>query len=158
MRNVNPKMIETLLSEAQESERLRAFHVFHEDDEAFNRMLVAGIKGSYAAPHRHTTKFEIFTYVMGELTVIEFNDDGTIKNAYDLSKCPYVEVVPMTWHAVIFTSEKWAFMEMALWPHKYDPNDKEFAPWAPVEGDPSTNTYIAKLKEAVHNYELKGLE
>ena len=149
MRNVNPGMIEALLLEAKASKRLRAFHVFHEEAEAFNRMLIAGIKGSYAAPHRHTTKFEIFTYVMGELTVVEFNDDGTIKNAYDLSKCPYVEVAPMTWHAVIFTSEKWAFMEMALWPDKYDPNDKEFAPWAPGEGDQSTGTYVTMLKEAV---------
>ena len=149
MRCVNPEAIEMLLQEARESERRRAFHIFHEENEAFNRMLIAGFKGSYAVPHRHTTKFEIFTYVMGDLTVIEFNDDGSIKNAYDLSKCPYVEVAPMTWHAVIFASEKWAFMEMALWPEKYDPKDKEFAPWAPSENDPSIAAYVSGLIQEI---------
>ena len=139
------ELIATLTSKARGDKRKRAFHVFHNDDEPFNRMLIAGVKGSYAAPHRHTVKFEVFTYVAGDLLVLEFNDDGTIKGAYDLSVCPYVEVAPMTWHAVIFLSDEWAFMEMALWPDKYDPSDKEFAPWAPREFDSDVPGYLDRL-------------
>lgn len=149
MRHIDPSLVQKLLDAARASDRKRAFQVFHTDDEPFNRMLVAGIKGSYAAPHRHTTKFEIFTYVAGDLIVLEFNDDGSIKNSYDLRTCPYVEVAPMTWHAVIFLSDEWAFMEMALWPDKYDPSDKEFAPWAPKEFDAEVEAYVANLEKRI---------
>ena len=145
MRPITPNLIRQLLDGARASERKRAFHVLHADDDAFNRMLIAGVKGSYAAPHRHTTKFEVFTYVMGDLAVVEFHDDGSVKHAYNLRSCPYVEIPPMTWHAVFFVSDEWAFMEMALWPDKYDPSDKEFAPWAPKEFDPSAMSYIEDL-------------
>lgn len=145
MLHIDKQLTAELLSQAQADERKRAFHVFHADDEPFNRMLIAGVGGSYATPHRHTTKFEVFTYVAGDLVVLEFNDDGTIKNAYDLSVCPYVEVAPMVWHAVIFLSDEWAFMEMALWPDKYDSSDKEFAPWAPKEFEEAVPDYINKL-------------
>ena len=148
MQHINPDLIEQLIQQAHQSDRKRAFHVLHNENDAFNRMLIAGIEGSYAAPHRHTTKFEVFTYVMGEMIVLEFNDNGSIKNAYDLRKCPYVEVPPMTWHSVVFVSETWAFMEMALWPDKYDPGDKEFATWAPKEFDAGTRAYSDKLVRA----------
>ena len=145
MLHINKQLTAELLNEAQTDACKRAFHIFHADDEPFNRMLIAGLKGSYATPHRHTVKFEVFTYVAGDLVVLEFNDDGTIKNAYDLSVCPYIEVAPMVWHAVIFLSDEWAFMEMALWLDKYDPRDKEFAPWAPKEFDEAVPGYITKL-------------
>lgn len=149
MNHVNHQLVQTLLADAYQDKRKRAFHLFHESTEQFNRMLIAGIRGSYAAPHRHTTKLEVFTYVAGDLIVVEFNDDGSLKHAYDLSKNPYVEVQPMTWHAVLFNSDEWAFMEMAHWPNSYDPADKEFAPWAPAEFDAATQTYTDRLvKEA----------
>lgn len=147
MQQVNQTMIQQLLDEGRVSDRKRAFHVFHNPNDAFNRMLIAGVCGSYATPHRHITKFEVFTYVMGDMIVLEFNDDGSIKNAYELSTCPYVEIPPMTWHAVVFASETWAFMEMALWPDSYDPADKEFAPWAPQEFDPEVPAYVDSLIE-----------
>lgn len=145
MKHSNHELVQQLLLTARQDERKRAFHLFHNADEQFNRMLIAGIRGSYATPHRHTTKLEVFTYVSGDLTVVEFNDDGSLKNAYDLSQNPYVEVQPMTWHAVLFGSDEWAFMEMAHWPEAYDPTDKEFAPWAPAEGDSATGAYVDRL-------------
>lgn len=150
MESISPVLIQRLLDEARLHERKRAFHIFHAEEDAFNRMLIAGVNGSYAAPHRHTTKFEIFTYARGDLIVVEFYDDGSIKHAYNLRECPYVEVPPMTWHMVLFASDEWAFMEMALWPDKYDPSDKEFAPWAPAEFDPNVAAYVENLIEAVH--------
>ncbi len=152
MKHIDSPMVQQLIDEAQANQRKRAFHVFHADDEAFNRMLIAGTKDSYGVPHRHTMKFEVFTYVMGDLTVLEFNDDGSVKNAYDLSKCQYVEVAPMTWHTVLFNSDTWAFMEMALWPEKYDPSDKEFAPWAPQEFDQNVQSYLAELTQQANLY------
>lgn len=148
MRPITPDLIRQLINEARTNERKRAFHVLHGEGEAFNRMLIAGIKGSYATPHRHTMKFEVFTYVQGDLVVVEFYNNGSIKHAYNLRECPYVEVPPMTWHAVFFVSDEWAFMEMALWPDKYDPTDKEFAPWAPKEFDPNTMAYVEELMKS----------
>ncbi len=155
MRPITPDLIRQLTDKARTDERKRAFHVLHSDGEAFNRMLIAGVKGSYAAPHRHTTKFEVFTYVQGDLVVVEFHDDGSIKHTYDLRECPYVEVPPMTWHAVFFVSNEWAFMEMALWPDRYDSTDKEFAPWAPSEFDSNAMTYVEKLIEKMGTFQDK---
>lgn len=145
MQSITPDLIQQLLDEARTDKRKRAFHVLHDEKEPFNRMLIAGVRGSYATPHRHTAKFEVFTYVQSDLVVVEFHNDGSVKHAYDLRECPYVEIPPMTWHAVFFVSDEWAFMEMALWPDKYDPSDKEFAPWAPKEFDPSAMVYVKNL-------------
>jgi cupin fold WbuC family metalloprotein len=147
MQFVDDGLINNLFKEAEASPRKRAFHTFHQADDMFNRMLIAGTTGSYAAPHRHAEKFEAFSFIEGGVIVAEFADDGTLLNAYDLQKCPYVELGPMTWHSLIYTTERWAVMEFALWKEKYDPADKEFAPWAPKEGDPEAADYSNKLTE-----------
>jgi len=148
MQFVDPDLINDLFGEAETSQRKRAFHTFHQEDDMFNRVLIAGTTGSYAAPHRHTEKFEAFAHIEGGLIVVEFDNDGTLLNAYDLEQCPYVEFGPMTWHSVIYTTERWVLMELALWKTKYDPGDKEFAPWAPKEGDPDAADYLRELTAA----------
>jgi cupin fold WbuC family metalloprotein len=149
MQHVNRNMVDDLFKEAQASDRRRAFHRFHGDDDMFNRMLIAGTTGSYAAPHRHAEKFEAFAPVEGGVIVVEFNDSGKPINAYDLRQVPYVELGPMTWHTLVYVTDRWAVMEFALWKEKYDPTDKEFAPWAPKEGDPAAAEYLKKLTAAV---------
>ena len=148
MQHVNRSLIDDLFNQAKVSERKRAFHRFHAEDDMLNRLLIVGTAGSYAAPHRHAEKFEAFSYVEGGVIVIEFNDVGMPINAYDLRQVPYVELGPMTWHTVIYVTDSWAIMEFALWKQKYDPTDKEFAPWAPKEGDPPAIEYLKDLTAA----------
>src|SRR3954467_6598518 len=125
MQYVNHQLVERLLAEAETSERKRAFHRFHAEDDMLNRLFIAGTTNSYAAPHRHHEKFEAFAHVEGGVIVVEFNDDGTLVNAYDLRHVPYVELGPMTWHSLVYVTERWAVMELALWKKQYDPADKE---------------------------------
>ena len=145
MQYVSQPLLDEMFAEAEGSDRRRAFHRFHNPDDALNRLLIAGLTGSYATPHRHAEKFEAFAHVEGEVLVVEFDDTGKPLHAYSLKHCPYVEFGPMTWHTVIYTSPRWAVMEFALWKEKYDPSDKEFAPWAPKEGDPAAGDYLKSL-------------
>lgn len=148
MQHVDQHLVATLLKEAEASERKRAFHRFHADNDMFNRLLIAGISGSYAAPHRHAEKFEAFAHVQGGVIVAEFTNDGKLANAYDLREMPYVELGPMIWHTLIYVTERWSVMELALWKEQYNPSDKEFAPWAPKEGDAAAKEYSAQLTKA----------
>lgn len=149
MQYVSKQLVDNLFNEAEASERKRAFHRFHAEDDMFNRLLIAGTTGSYAAPHRHVEKFEAFAPVEGGVIVVEFDDEGTPINAYDLRKVPYVELAPMTWHSLVYVTDRWSVMEFALWKVKYNPADKEFAPWAPKEGDPTAASYLKQLTETV---------
>lgn len=148
MQFVDKKLVERLYTEAESSERLRAFHRFHDPNDMLNRLLIAGVSGSYVAPHRHADKFEAFSHVEGAVIVAEFDDNGALTNAYDLSIVPYVELTAGTWHTLVYTSERWAVMEFGLWKDVYDPSDKEFAPWAPQEGDVAAPAYSEQLSRA----------
>lgn len=149
MQYVGRELVDALFKQAEMSERRRVFHRFHAEDDTLNRLLIVGTSGSYAAPHRHTEKFEAFSAVEGGVIVVEFDDVGTPINAYDMQRVYYVELAPMTWHTVIYTTDRWAVMEFALWKQKYDPSDKEFAPWAPAEGSPEALEYLRTLTTAV---------
>lgn len=145
MQYVGRELVEALFNQAEMSERRRVFHRFHAQNDMLNRVLIVGTSGSYVAPHRHTEKFEAFSAIEGGVIMIEFDDAGTPINAYDMQRVYYVELAPMTWHTLLYTTDRWAVMEYALWKQKYDPADKEFAPWAPAEGDPKAPEYLQNL-------------
>lgn len=149
MKFVRQSLVDSLIEQAGSSERKRAFHTFHSEDDALNRMLIAGVAGAYVSPHRHAEKFELFTHVLGGVIVVEFDDTGTPTNATDLQRNRYVEIEPMTWHTLVYPTSTWALMEVGLWNERYNPADKEFAPWAPQENDPAAAGYVQDLTAIV---------
>ncbi|MFO1469477.1 MAG: WbuC family cupin fold metalloprotein [Turneriella sp.] len=148
---ITPALLDELTVKAGLSERLRTNHNFHQSfEENPNRFLNVMAKGTYVTPHRHTTppKSESFIVLRGQLLFITFDDDGGLQTVTRLgSKDNFgIDIAPGIWHSIIVESETAICFEIK--PGPYAPaSDKDFAPWAPREGEPECAAYAAKLSE-----------
>jgi len=100
-------------------------------------------------PHRHINpdKIEAFIILCGRAVVVEFDDKGDILDYFllDTRNRNYgVELTKRSWHTIIALEEDTVVYEIKEGP--YIPlDDKDFAQWAPKEGDTITNAYIDEL-------------
>ena len=136
---IDETLVESVLSKARVSPRLRANHCFHRPDERLQRMVNCALKGSYFAPHRHDQpdKIEIFTVLRGKVLLVTFSDEGDIEDRIVLQAGagPWQsEIPPATWHTLAVLSADAVLYEII--DGHYDPaTHKRFAPWAPPESD-----------------------
>lgn len=146
---IDERLLETTLSRAAASPRGRINHNFHSDlGSSLHRFLNAWTRGSYAAPHRHlqVPKPESFVVLRGELGLFVFDDAGQVTERHVLGRDGLlgIDLAPGLWHTVAAVSETAVCFEVKSGP--YDAaTDKEFAPWAPREGDPEAPAYLARL-------------
>lgn len=142
--------IETISQKAKHSPRLRMNHNYHPQlDDLLQRMLNAMEPGTYIQPHKHEDpdKTEVFFCLRGRILVVEFNDQGEIIDHFDLDTkngnyaC---EIPPRTWHTVISLEPGSVAYEIKNGP--YNPiDDKNFASWAPKEGNPASVDYLNSI-------------
>lgn len=149
---ITPQLLDHLTAKARESERLRTNHNFHQTfEENPNRFLNVMVKGTYVTPHRHTTppKSESFVVLRGQLLFITFDDDGGLQTVTRLSPDDNygIDIAAGIWHSIIVESETAICFEVK--PGPYAPaNDKDFALWAPREGEAGCAAYAEKLTVA----------
>jgi cupin fold WbuC family metalloprotein len=147
---IDSRLLDEISSKAKNSPRLRMNHNFHDDlADPINRMLNAFEPGTYVQPHKHEDpdKREVFIVLRGSLLVVLF-DDGGVPTKFvllDRDKGDYaVEIPPKTWHSVVALESGSVVYEVKDGP--YSPlDDKNFASWAPKEGDNGCATYLASL-------------
>jgi cupin fold WbuC family metalloprotein len=146
---IDTPLLEATLDRARASSRLRTNHNFHPDLASNpHRFLNAWVRGSYAAPHRHLAnpKAESFLVLVGEIVVFLFDDTGEITEHHVLGQGGLlgIDLAPGIWHTLAPLSETAVCYEVK--PGPYDAaTDKEFAPWAPLEGDPTAAAYLQRL-------------
>lgn len=146
---ISPALLDGLTDRAAISARLRTNHNFHQSfEENPNRFLNVMIKGTYVTPHRHTTppKSESFVVLRGQLLFITFDDDGGFQSVTRLgSQDNYgIDIAPGVWHSIIVESETAICFEVK--PGPYAPaSDKDFAPWAPREGEAGCGAYAEEV-------------
>lgn len=149
---ISPQTLNDLTHKAVSSPRRRLNLNYHEDlADPMNRMLNAFEPGTYIQPHKHENpdKREVFIVLRGSLVVIIFDDSGNPVDfiLLDLHKGNYaVEVEPGIWHSVISLEAGTVVYEIKDGPY-IQPIDKNFAPWAPKEGDEDCGEYLAWLTE-----------
>lgn len=141
---IDQALLDHVVSRAVGSERGRVNHNFHSGPaDNPHRFLNALTRGSYCAPHRHAApaKAESFLVLSGEVLVVIFADDGAIRERHvlgqstDRGRLWGIDIVPGVWHTIAAVSPTAVCYEVK--PGPWDPaTDKEFAPWAPREGDP----------------------
>jgi cupin fold WbuC family metalloprotein len=142
-------LIESTLAKARSSPRLRKNHNFHASDaDGFHRFLNAWVRGTYVAPHRHVTppKPEAFLVLRGQLVCFVFDDAGRVTERVVLGRDGRhgIDLAAGVWHSLAPLTEEAVCYEVK--PGPWDPaTDKEFAPWAPREGDPGAASYLASL-------------
>jgi cupin fold WbuC family metalloprotein len=141
-----------LIERARQSPRLRTNHNFHTSiEDNPRRFLNVMIQGTYVAPHRHRDppKSESFLVLEGELAFFTFDDAGQITNTLILGRDAVgVDMQPGVWHTVTVLSQHVVCFEVKPGPYSAA-NDKEFAPWAPREGNPSAAAYLDMLVSSV---------
>lgn len=148
---ITPALLDELNVRALSSVRKRTNHNFHQTyDENPNRFLNVMVQGTYVTPHRHTTppKSESFVVLRGRLLFITFDDAGELKTVTRLAPNGNygIDIAPGIWHSIVVESETAICFEVK--PGPYAPaSDKDFAPWAPKEGEPGCVEYAETLMQ-----------
>jgi len=156
---IDQDLINQKVQDARESDRKRNIHVLHTGDEdTLQRMLNAFQPGTYVAPHRHVAvpKAEAVLVIQGSLGFVRFEDDGTYQAEDFVYMNPKdgvfgVDYRAGVWHTFIALERDTVVLEVK--PGPYDAaTDKEFARWAPQEGEEGTTEYLVRLEDHFREY------
>jgi cupin fold WbuC family metalloprotein len=154
VQTVNRGLIDDLIERARRSPRLRVNHNFHGSmEENPHRFLNVMVKGTYVAPHRHLDppKTEAFLILEGEVAFFLFDDAGHVVRIEMVGRDPIGIDLPVgVWHTLTPLTEHAVCYEVKPGPYTAS-NDKDFAPWAPREGEPGVAAYLEGLIAILKN-------
>ena len=152
IKTLNKALFQDLIERAQRSARLRINHNFHESmEDNPHRFLNVMVKGTYVAPHRHLDppKAESFVVLDGEVAFFVFDDAGNVVRTEIVGGDPIgIDLPSGVWHTLSPVSEHAVCYEVKPGPYSAQ-TDKEFAPWAPREGEPGVTAYLERLVSAI---------
>ncbi len=154
MIKITEDFIDESSQKAKISPRKRKNFNFHKhDSDRLQRMLNALEMGTYIQAHKHEDpdKVEAFFVLRGRILVVEFDDEGKITDhiILDAKKGNYgTEIAARTWHTIICLEEGSVAYEVKDGPYNVAV-DKNFAPWAPPEGDQSCSSYLNEILKAL---------
>lgn len=145
-------LFDDLIERAQRSPRLRINHNFHASmEDNPHRFLNVMAKGTYVAPHRHLDppKAESFVVLEGEVAFFIFDDLGQVTRTEVIGRDPIgIDLAAGVWHTLTPVSAHAVCYEVKPGPYLAS-TDKDFAPWAPREGDPAVPAYLESLMSAL---------
>lgn len=155
MIHINHKILDPLLVEAKNSDRKRKNLNFHQNfSDRVHRMVHATNPETYVQPHKHENpdKMETFIILKGSVLIIEFSEKGKIidHSILDANTGNYgIEIPANTWHTLITLEKDSLVYELKDGPWNAS-DDKNFATWAPAEGESGceeyNNSLLKKLK------------
>ena len=149
---INDELLDGIIKESRSNPRRRKNYNFHKVmDDPLQRMINVLQPDSYVQPHKHEEpdKREAFVILKGRLLVIIFSADGEITDSaildHSLGNFGY-DIEAGVFHTIIALEPDTVVYEVKDGP--YNPmDDKNFAKWAPKEGDEDALFYIEKLKK-----------
>jgi cupin fold WbuC family metalloprotein len=159
---VSPEILDELCHKAKNSPRQRMNHNFHDDlADPINRMLNALEPGTYLQPHKHEKpdKREVFIVLRGSLVVVFFDDSGNVTDfiLLDPKTGNYAVEIPVgAWHTLIALETGSVVYEVKDGPY-FPISDKNFASWAPKEGEDGCNVYLKILTDQYRMDKSKNL-
>lgn len=147
MKQIDTKTLHALSAEAAASTRLRCNLNLHPLlDDPVQRFCNAMQPGTYVRPHRHSQadKWELFLALSGLVAVLTFDHIGKVIDRIELSaNGPIfgIEIAENTWHTLVSLEPGTVLFELKRGP--YQPlTDKDFAKWAPPEGDSRAAAFV----------------
>ena len=153
MKPILTEQMADLTARAASSPRLRANWNLHPTlEDPVQRFLNAFEPGTYVRPHRHSDpeRWELFLALAGRAAVLAFDEGGLVRERLELSAvgpCRGVEVPAGEWHVAAALEPGTILFEVK--PGPYAPaTDKDFAPWAPPEGDGACPAFEAWYRAA----------
>ncbi|HLN74909.1 MAG: WbuC family cupin fold metalloprotein [Methylococcaceae bacterium] len=152
MKIISDQTLSELSQKAALLPRRRLNLNFHEElSDPINRMLNAFELGTYIQPHKHENpdKREVFIVLRGSLLLVIFDDSGNPIDfiLLDPAKGTHaIEIPAGVWHSVISLAQGTVVYEIKDGPY-IQPLDKNFASWAPKEGDMDCENYLSRLTD-----------
>jgi cupin fold WbuC family metalloprotein len=147
MIRIDSQLLDKTSAKAKTSQRRRMNFNFHKEySDTFQRLLNAIEPLSYIQPHKHEDpdKREVFFVLRGRIVVIEFDELGNIADHILLDPLTGnfgAEIPERTYHTIIALDPGTVAYEVKDGP--YSPiDDKNFALWAPREGEPGAEEYL----------------
>lgn len=145
-------LLDQAIEGSRQSDRLRMILPLHKSaDATLHRMFNAMQPGTYIAPHRHfcPPKAESILVLRGAMSFITFDDSGQVEQMIDVtagSDVFGVDIEPGIFHTFLILQPDTVMYEVK--PGPYSPiDDKDFATWAPREGDAAVAGYLAMLQQ-----------
>ena len=149
---ITQEIINQAIDASRKSPRKRIIFPFHKSpSDKLHRMLNVLQPQSYIKPHRHfdPPKSESLIVLNGRLTCVEFNNTGEINAFYKLSSESFnigIDIESGVYHTIFATVEDTVLFEVKPGPYERT-SDKDFASWAPSEGDENAEEYLKNLYE-----------
>ncbi len=147
---ITSELFERVLGEARRSPRRRMNFNFHPSlRDNPHRFLNVMLRGAYIAPHRHLDppKSETFLVLEGQLAFFLFDDVGRVTERHLLgqgSPALGIDIPAGLWHTLAVLTPHAVCFEVKPGPYSAA-SDKEFAIWAPREGDSGCVAYLESL-------------
>jgi cupin fold WbuC family metalloprotein len=157
MKIITSQILNELTAKAQKSARQRMNLNYHDElSDTLQRLLNAMEPGTYVQPHKHENpdKRELFLILRGKAIAITFDDHGKIKDhiTLDVNNNQGVEIPEHTWHTIIVLEKGTVLFEVKDGPYEAI-SDKNFASWAPKEGEPGCKAYMNKLLDEINIFD-----
>jgi cupin fold WbuC family metalloprotein len=150
---ISDKQLYRLSAEAAATPRLRKNLNLHPvPEDPVQRLFNAMEPGTYVRPHRHTRAkgWELMLAVRGAFSILVFDERGQVLDRADLSAVggvTAIEIPAHTWHAAVVLAPETVMFEVK--PGPYSPvEDKDFAAWAPLEGEALADRFVTWYESA----------
>lgn len=147
---INRALISQVVAGSRLSPRKRMLLPLHKSlNSPLHRMINAIQPHSYIQPHRHLhpPKAESVIVLQGALFCFLFSETGQVEEIYTLRAGSLdfgIDCEPGVFHTFMAIDKDTVLFEVK--PGPYEQNlDKDFAPWAPVEGTKEAKDYMEQL-------------
>ena len=144
---IDNDLLTTLSETAQSLPRLRKNHNIHSQlDDPVQRLYNAMEPNTYVRPHRHQgdDRWEFFQVVSGSAAVLTFDPQGIVVEKVVLTQGGpniAIEIPGNIWHTIVSLRSGTVLFEIKKGPYQAV-TDKDFAAWAPVEGDHAAEKFV----------------
>lgn len=152
MKLITAASLTDMAAAAETAPRRRTHAILHDDSaDPVQRMIIALQPGTYVRPHRHEGGgvWELFAVLDGALAVLTFDDTGKVTGRFELCSGGdrIAQLAPGQWHSVAALAPNTVALEVKPGPYR-PTTDKDFAAWAPAEGQDGAAAMVAWLEQA----------
>ena len=161
IKHIDTTLIRGLCADAAESHRQRVTFLLHDGlADPVQRFLNVMQPGTYVRPHRHDdpAKWELTVLLSGRMVMLILEADGIVRERIELDAAGPergLELPPRAWHTSAVLAPNTVLLEIK--PGPYDPlTDKDFATWAPAEGQTECTAFERKFRTAQPGDKLAG--
>lgn len=158
------KIDKQMIEEIKKRAKLNAngkyrFCLQHSAEDSLHEMYIVRSRGDYGRPDKHLYTTESHTIVEGKMLVILFENDGRIKELFELSKdCYYTYRIDTNiYHMQVPISEQVVYLETKLGP--FNEKSNIFPDWAPEPSESEkVKMFMDELEKKIQIFCMQNSE